>query len=125
MSADQTTPPGGVTAERVRGVVVVRMPAGSNLTAEEAPAVRAALEAHAAGEDELIFDLGDVRFVDSSGIGTIVGVSRTLDRTGGQLRLARPSREASAAFELVRLHRLLEIHPTVQDAVDHATGSAP
>lgn len=118
-------PPDGLMSQRVRGVLVVRMPAGSDLTAAEAPAVRASLEAYATDEQELVFDLGDVRFVDSSGIGTIVGVCRTLDRAGGQLRLARPSREASAAFELVRLHRLLEIHPTVQDAVDHATGSAP
>jgi len=34
------------------------------------------------------------------------------------MRIARPSREASAAFELVRLHRLLEIHPALGDAVE-------
>jgi anti-anti-sigma factor len=96
-------------------VVAFREPV--DLTADGVEACRSALQGHARDVTAMVLDLGNVRFIDSSGAGTVVVLHRTLLRGGGELRLARPSREAAAVFELLRLHRLLEIHPTVDEAV--------
>jgi len=105
-----------VVVSEVRGVRVLALPEG-DLTAAEASRVRTALEEHIQ-DGGFVLDLGKIRFIDSSGIGVIVGAHRALLRAGSEMRIARPSREASAAFELVRLHRLLEIHPALGDAVE-------
>jgi anti-sigma B factor antagonist len=99
------------------GVRIVAFRESIDLTAEAAPAYRTALQDGVLGTTSVVLDLGNVGFIDSSGIGTIVVVHRALARLGGELRLAQPSRDASTAFELVRLHRLLEIHPSVDAAV--------
>lgn len=119
------SPNGPVVVTRVEGVLVAGFVADGDFTAEEAPAVRVVLESHVREGEALVLDLGGVRFIDSSGIGTIIGVHRLLTGVRSELRLARPSREVSAAFELVRLHRLIEIHPTVEAAVAVSADLAP
>jgi anti-sigma B factor antagonist len=99
------------------GVRVVAFRKPVDLTADGVPECRPALDAHARDATAMVLDLGNVRFMDSAGVGTVVVLHRTLLRGGGELRLARPSREVAAVFELLRLHRLLEIHATVDEAV--------
>ncbi len=110
--------PASLLTIRDEGVVrIAAFSAPTDLTADGASELRAAMETIAVGRAALVLDLGNVRFIDSSGVGTVVAVHRQLSRTGGELRIARPSREASTAFSLVRLHRLIEIHETVGDAI--------
>lgn len=64
-----------------------------------------------------VLDLGRVGFLDSAGIGCLVRLLRRLERQGGELRLAGPTGPVTTALELVRLHRLLEVHPDTATAV--------
>lgn len=66
---------------------------------------------------KVVIDLGQVRFIDSSGLGAMLSCLRQLSGKGGDLKLCGLSRSVRAAFELVRLHRVLDIHTTRADAV--------
>lgn len=65
-----------------------------------------------------IFDLSEVIFIDSSGIGALVACLRTAGNNGGDLRLAAPQSEIRTILELTRLHRLFEIHNTIDEAAN-------
>ncbi|MER5889988.1 STAS domain-containing protein [Streptomyces sp. NPDC001941] len=51
-------------------------------------------EAVAAGRRELVLDLSNVLFVDSSGVGVLIAARRLLRSCGGRLRLVLPARGA-------------------------------
>ncbi len=65
----------------------------------------------------LVVDLAKTRFIDSSGCGALVASIRALLKTGGEMKIARPSPQARTLFELTRLHRIFEIFDEVDEAV--------
>jgi anti-sigma B factor antagonist len=62
---------------------------------------------------QVLLDLADVAFVDSSGFGAILGCSRDLKGKGGELKIARPQRRVRLLLELVRIHKVIEVIDTV------------
>ena len=64
----------------------------------------------------IVFDLGKLRFIDSSGLGAFLSCLRKVNASGGDLKLCRISKQVRTVFELVRLHRILEIHETREAA---------
>ena len=108
------------------GDVVVLAPAlPTDITAAEAASFDEAASAVPASST-VVLDLAPVGFVDSAGIGCIVRLTRRLHDAGGELRLAGPGQAVSTALELVRLHRMLEVYPSREEAVaSFAGGGAP
>jgi anti-anti-sigma factor len=66
---------------------------------------------------KLILDLGRVRFVDSRGCGTILSCLKHVAANGGDLKLCQVNPLVRSTFELIRLHRICEIHGTRAEAV--------
>src|SRR5688500_10463192 len=55
-------------------------------------------------------DLSQTRFVDSCGLGALIGVYKTAARNGDvTLRLVNPSAPLQQMFELTRLHRIFDV----------------
>ena len=71
-----------------------------------------------AGTKELIIDLKEVRFIDSSGLGVLVSGFKNASTRQGSLRLSGLQTQVKSMFELTRLHRVFEIFPTVDDALE-------
>lgn len=71
-----------------------------------------------AGTKQFVFDLAGVAFVDSSGLGALVAALRSVNKDGGDIRLAALTPEVQTIFELTRLHRLFEIFDSPQLAVE-------
>jgi len=67
---------------------------------------------------KILVDLGNTRFIDSSGCGALVASLRVVIRANGELKLARPSAQARSLFELTRLHRVFEIYDDVDAALE-------
>ena len=103
-------------AEMIRDVVVVTLPV-EELDASNAGELKRdiapLLDAHA----KVVFDLVRLRFVDSSGLGSFLSCLRKLNAKGGDLKLCRVARPVRTVFELVRMHRVLDIYETRDDAV--------
>jgi anti-sigma B factor antagonist len=54
-------------------------------------------------------DLSALTFLDSSGLGTLVALHKTLRSRNGTVRLLRPAANVRQVLELTRLHRVFEI----------------
>jgi len=61
----------------------------------------------------LVLDFRQVTFMDSSGIGLIIGRSRLLEETGGSLEIHNPSQQISKVLRLSGADRLAVIRETV------------
>jgi anti-sigma B factor antagonist len=78
----------------------------------DAPSVSSQLLAAADNNGRVAVDLHGVTFIDSTAIGALVGVQRTLKERGGSLILRRPSRAVARLLELTALDRLFVIEGT-------------
>ena len=68
-------------------------------------------------QNKLVLDLGQLRFVDSSGLGAMLSCLRQLSAKGGDLKLCGMSKQVRGLFELVRMHRIFDIYGTREEAV--------
>ncbi|MFW5488727.1 MAG: STAS domain-containing protein [Desulfovibrio sp.] len=66
----------------------------------------------------LVLDMSNVPFIDSSGLGTLVASFRTVGAKGGVLLIAGLIPEVRALFQLTRLDKVFEIYETVDQAVE-------
>ncbi|MBR5088066.1 MAG: anti-sigma factor antagonist [Ruminiclostridium sp.] len=55
----------------------------------------------------LTFDMSGVTFMDSSGVGLVLGRARTLNQWGGKVRIAAPSERAEKILKLSGLGGLI------------------
>lgn len=55
-------------------------------------------------------DLSEVRFMDSQGLGVLIGLQNKLAKRQGGLKVTNPAPQARKIFELTRMGRLFEIH---------------
>ena len=86
------------------------------------PSLRAAaLQQLDDGWDQLVLDLTGCDFIDSSGVGVIVGLLRRIHSRDGRLELVVPLPEQRRIFELCRLDRIFALHADL----DAAMAAAP
>ncbi len=105
------------TEPRPGGALVVRFTGRLDFTS--APEAKQQFtSAIAGGHRRLIVDLGKVAFVDSAGLGSLIGGMRSARQAGGDLRVANPTDQVTMLLSLTSLDQVLRIHPTIQEALD-------
>ena len=70
------------------------------------------------GIKDLLIDLKEVRFIDSSGLGVLVSGFKNASARQGSLKLSGLQSQVKSMFELTRLHRVFDIFQTVDDALE-------
>ncbi|TYO95592.1 STAS domain-containing protein [Desulfallas thermosapovorans] len=70
------------------------------------------------GVNQLIFDLTEVDFVDSAGLGVILGRYKRIAARGGKVYLAGAKPQVKKVLDLSGLPRLMETHPSVHLLLD-------
>jgi anti-sigma B factor antagonist len=69
-----------------------------------------------AGRSRVVVDLGEVDFIDSSGLGALVGGLKAARQAGGDLRIARAGAQVMAVLKLTNLDRILAPYDSVEEA---------
>ncbi|MFE7108556.1 STAS domain-containing protein [Streptomyces sp. NPDC057575] len=89
------------------------------------PAVRQSVhDAVAVGRHDVVLDLAEVLFCDSSGVGVLIAARRLMRSCGGRLRLILPARGAEEGSHVNRVlaalgvRRLFDVYPDWDTAVD-------
>lgn len=104
------------TIERIGKVAVMGIP-GPSLDASSAKEFKREVAPVLEENRMLVFDLSELQFVDSSGLGAILSCLRQLNASGGDLKLCGMTKAVRALFELVRMHRIFDIYNTRDEAV--------
>ena len=66
----------------------------------------------------VVLDLGQVTFLDSTVLGSIVGLLRRVREADGELRVVLPSAQAFRIFEITGLDTILDTYPTRAAALE-------
>lgn len=83
-----------------------------------APTVRAALTSASERQSHrLIVDLSRVDFLDSTGLGALIGAQRRAKEFGGEVRLVAKEGQILRLLRITGLLRVFAVYPTLDDAV--------
>ena len=84
----------------------------------ETEALRTKLkELLAAGHRHIILNLGEVTYLDSVGLGTLIGAYTSTTNTGGSLKLLHLPRGVQQLLQVTRLSTVFEIYENLPAAV--------
>ena len=108
MGFSQTKDASGVAVVQVDGQLIV----GNRLELKDL--VPAALDK---GERRLLIDFSRTGYIDSSGLGALVSISKKIREAGGELRLSGLNDDLRSLFELTKLDTLFAIAETPQQAL--------
>jgi anti-sigma B factor antagonist len=75
---------------------------------------------HSLVQDEVkrvVIDLGDVNFINSSGLGSLISVHTTLQKAGGELKLARIGEKVENLFIITQLVKVFDTYETLDRAL--------
>jgi len=102
--------------ENDQGRYVVLAPAG-RLNLVSAPTLQTRIgELVAGGQARVVVDLSGVEFIDSSGLGALIGGLKVARQAGGDLRVAGAGTQITAVLQLTNLNRRLAPAATAEEA---------
>ncbi len=70
------------------------------------------------GPFNIILDLSQIDFIDSSGIGALVQIAKKIQSSGGSLQLITNPR-VMQTVKMVRLEQFFKLQPSVEAALEH------
>ena len=108
MGFSQTKGSGGVTVVEVDGQLIV----GNRHELKDM--IQTALDR---GERKLLVDFSRTGYIDSSGLGALVSISKRIREASGELRLAGLNDDLRSLFELTKLDTLFTITETPEQAL--------
>ncbi|HET7599895.1 MAG TPA: STAS domain-containing protein [Gemmatimonadales bacterium] len=108
MAFHQSRGPNGVLLVQVEGQLIV----GNRQELKDL--VNQALEA---GERKFVVDFSRTGYIDSSGLGALVSISKRVRELGGELRLSGLNEDLRSLFELTKLDTLFPIADTPEQAL--------
>lgn len=74
------------------------------------------------GPGNLILDLSQIDFIDSSGLGALVQVAKKAQSAGGMIQIVTNPR-VTQTVKLVRLEQFLSLQPSVEVAIQNVKQS--
>ncbi len=69
------------------------------------------------GQKKIILNLGDVNYIDSSGIGELVSGFTTVKKQGGELKLLHLTRKVHDLLQITKLYTVFDVHSDEQTAI--------
>lgn len=69
------------------------------------------------GERKFLIDCSRTGYIDSSGLGALVTLSKKVRESNGDLRIAGLNEDLRALFELTKLDTLFHIAPSAEEAL--------
>lgn len=66
---------------------------------------------------KVVIDLSHVKWMNSSGLGTMMGCMTSLKNAGGELKLSGVTEKVKSLFMITKLITIFDTHDTIEDAV--------
>ena len=97
------------STRQVGGVTIVDI-SGRIVLGEESAALRNLVgELLKKGHKKILFNLGDVDYIDSSGLGHLVSSYTSVQKQGGELKLLHLTKKVQDVMQITRLYTVFDI----------------
>lgn len=81
-------------------------------------------KAVADGNKRIVLNLGEVNYIDSGGLGTLVGLHTTAHMAGGAIKLANLTRRVGDLLQVTKLLTVFEVHNSEYEALESFRAAA-
>ena len=106
-----------LTTRQIGDVSVVDV-AGRITLGEGSSALRDSLrEMVGQGQKKILLNLGEVSYIDSSGIGELVSAFTTVTNGGGQLKLLNLTKRVKDLLQITKLYTVFDVHDSEVSAI--------
>jgi anti-sigma B factor antagonist len=110
-----------VSSSEQDGVTIVHV--AGEIDVYTAPLLREVLDKQIAeGRTDLVVDLEKVTFMDSTGLGVLVGRLKLVRGQNGSLRIVSGEERILKVFSITGLDKVFHIHPSIDEATAAARG---
>ena len=100
------------------GDVTVMDVAGRITLGEGSSALRDAVRAMVTGgHKKILLNLGEVSYIDSSGIGELVSGFTSVTNSGGQLKLLNLTKRVKDLLQITKLYTVFDVHDSEVSAI--------
>ncbi|MCY3910482.1 MAG: STAS domain-containing protein [bacterium] len=72
------------------------------------------------GAQNVVIDLSGVDFIDSTGLGVLMGAAKRVRSAGGDIRLVMVGSRLAELIELTRLDRVLDVFDSISAATEES-----
>jgi anti-sigma B factor antagonist len=69
------------------------------------------------GQKKILLNLGEVSYIDSSGIGELVSAFTTVTNGGGQLKLLNLTKRVKDLLQITKLYTVFDVHESEVSAI--------
>jgi anti-sigma B factor antagonist len=99
--------------------IAVLEPRGSLIGGEETDDLKAkAKDLIEQGNKKLIIDLGGITYINSSGIGALVGIHSLYQKISGQIKLCNVGKGVQNVFVITKLTSVFDVEENRQEAIN-------
>lgn len=105
-----------IASQAANNVTVVRVE-GQLIVANRHELKQIVQDAVDQGARQFVFDFTPTAYIDSSGLGALVSMSKRVRQAGGEMRLAGLNEDLRSLFELTKLDTLFSIFETPAEAL--------
>jgi anti-sigma B factor antagonist len=106
-----------LTTQTNDGVLVVDC-IGRIVFGEESSLLRETMKKAIAENNRVVLNLGEVSYIDSGGLGTLVALRATALNAGGTIKLANLTKRVGDLLQVTKLLTVFEVFNSEQEAVD-------
>jgi len=104
-----------ISSRRIGGVLVVDC-SGKILLGSELTSLRIAVKEFMNKSRQIVLDLGGVTYIDSSGLGALVGLYASARNSGAEIKLANLSPRIKDMLQITKLFTVFEVFDLAEDA---------
>lgn len=106
------------TSTRAFGTTVIIDCSGKIVFGDETAFLRQLAKDLLNESKHIVINMSGVNYIDSSGVGTLVGLHTSVATAGGQLKLAGLSGRVRDVLAITKLGTVFEIHTTAEEAAE-------
>jgi anti-sigma B factor antagonist len=97
------------STRQVGGVIIVDISGRIELGEESAALRDLVCDLLSKGDKEILLNLGDVHYIDSSGLGSLVNAFTRVRKQGGELKLLNLTNKVSDLMQITKLYTVFDV----------------
>jgi anti-sigma B factor antagonist len=112
-----------LSVRNVDGIAVVDA-TGRLVFGEESASLRDTVKKIISENKRIILDLGEVTYIDSGGLGTLVALYTTARSAGGTIKLANLTKRVGDLLQVTKLLTVFDVYESEKQALDSFPAAA-
>jgi anti-sigma B factor antagonist len=103
---------------RTKDGILIMDCSGRIVFGDEAFLLRAEVKKLIPANKKIILNLGEVNYIDSGGLGTLVGLHSSAQKAGGMIKLANLTQRVGDVLQITKLVTVFDVYNSEAEAIE-------